>query len=176
MNSRPRASDYPETVTTDAKKKPVHVTTSSREAAPNPVLREGNSDRRAPLSVKNYARKHLAQDSGRLGCRLQSHIAHMNNGDFYGSEKPCRSKPLTLSKLRWSRDGTTTVLKERPTCCAGEIIDTAVLSKKPCAASSPLKLQRRQEASAAVGPLDTHGLRPDHVRQIVAEFYVHRPG
>jgi len=52
----------------------------------NPVLREGNSDRRAPLSVKNYARKH-PHKMGAWAADSKSHVAHMSNGDFYGSEK-----------------------------------------------------------------------------------------
>ena len=55
-------------------------------SAVNPVLREGNSDRRAPLSVKNYARKHPHR-MGAWSSDSKSHVAHMDDGDFYGSEK-----------------------------------------------------------------------------------------
>ncbi|MCR2419730.1 NADP-dependent isocitrate dehydrogenase, partial [Salmonella enterica] len=55
-------------------------------SAVNPVLREGNSDRRAPLSVKNYARKH-PHKMGAWTADSKSHVAHMDSGDFYGTEK-----------------------------------------------------------------------------------------
>ena len=94
--------DYPETVTTDdGKARPKARYDKVKGSAVNPVLREGNSDRRAPLSVKNYARKN-PHKMGAWAGDSKSHVAHMNNGDFYGSEKSVhRSKPLTLSKSRW---------------------------------------------------------------------------
>jgi isocitrate dehydrogenase len=76
--------DYPDTATTDAEKESRRVTQSQGQRR-EPGLREGNSDRRAPLSVKNYARKHPHKMGAWADSK--SHVAHMSQGDFYGSEK-----------------------------------------------------------------------------------------
>src|SRR6187402_762130 len=78
--------DYPEAPKTDAEKDIKTRYDKIKGSAVNPVLREGNSDRRAPLSVKNYARKH-PHKMGAWSADSKSHVAHMDNGDFYGSEK-----------------------------------------------------------------------------------------
>ena len=102
-------------------------------SAVNPVLREGNSDRRAPLSVKNYARKH-PHKMGAWSGDSKTHVAHMSGGDFYGSEKSVVVDQATTVKIEWSgKDGSTTVLKEKTSLTAGEIIDAAVMSKKALA-------------------------------------------
>ncbi len=99
-------------------------------SAVNPVLREGNSDRRAPGSVKKYAQKN-PHSMGAWSRDSQSHVAHMNEGDFYGSEKS-----LTLASadnvniVLTKADGTEQVLKASLPLLAGEVIDAAVLSKK----------------------------------------------
>jgi isocitrate dehydrogenase len=96
----------------------------------NPVLREGNSDRRAPLSVKNYARKH-PHKMGAWSADSKSHVAHMSGGDFYGSEKSALIGAAGNVKIELTAaDGTKTVLKEKTAVKAGEIIDASVLSKK----------------------------------------------
>jgi isocitrate dehydrogenase len=102
-------------------------------SAVNPVLREGNSDRRAPLSVKNFARKHPhrmgAWDKG-----SKTSIAHMASGDFYGSEKSATIDSAGSVRIELiGNDGATTVLKEKTSVKAGEIIDAAVLSRKALA-------------------------------------------
>src|SRR5690606_33786891 len=78
--------DYPEAPSTDAEKDAKARYDKIKGSAVNPVLREGNSDRRAPLSVKNYARKN-PHKMGAWAADSKSHVAHMTAGDFYGSEK-----------------------------------------------------------------------------------------
>ncbi|ARP96079.1 NADP-dependent isocitrate dehydrogenase [Bordetella genomosp. 13] len=99
-------------------------------SAVNPVLREGNSDRRAPLSVKSYARKH-PHKMGAWSADSKSHVAHMSGGDFYGSEKSALIAQAGNVKIEFTAaDGTKQVLKEKTAVKAGEIIDAAVMSKK----------------------------------------------
>ncbi|WP_144631120.1 NADP-dependent isocitrate dehydrogenase [Bordetella genomosp. 13] len=99
-------------------------------SAVNPVLREGNSDRRAPLSVKNYARKH-PHKMGAWSADSKSHVSHMSGGDFYGSEKSALVAQAGNVKIEFTAaDGAKTVLKEKTAVKAGEIIDAAVMSKK----------------------------------------------
>ncbi len=98
-------------------------------SAVNPVLREGNSDRRAPLSVKNYARKH-PHKMGAWSKDSKAHVAHMDHGDFYGSEKSALIAQAGNVKIElFAADGSKTVLKEKTAVKAGEIIDTAVMSR-----------------------------------------------
>ena len=74
-------------------------------SAVNPVLREGNSDRRAPLSVKNYARKH-PHKMGAWSKDSKTHVSHMDGGDFYGSEKSTVVEKATSVKIEWfGKDG-----------------------------------------------------------------------
>ncbi|MDR6672077.1 NADP-dependent isocitrate dehydrogenase [Xanthomonas sp. 1678] len=102
-------------------------------SAVNPVLREGNSDRRAPLSVKNYARKHPHR-MGAWSAESKSHVAHMDAGDFYGSERSVLVEQAGSVRIELvGNDGTTTVLKEKTAVQAGEIIDAAVMSKRALA-------------------------------------------
>ncbi len=103
-------------------------------SAVNPVLREGNSDRRAPVSVKNYARKH-PHKMGAWGHDSKTHVAQMDGGDFYGSEKSTViDKPGNVS-IEWlGKDGSRMVLKPKTAVLAGEIIDAAVMSRKALAA------------------------------------------
>ncbi|VAW90457.1 Isocitrate dehydrogenase [NADP]; Monomeric isocitrate dehydrogenase [NADP], partial [hydrothermal vent metagenome] len=99
-------------------------------SAVNPVLREGNSDRRAPASVKNYARKnpHLM---GVWASDSKSHVAHMSEGDFYGSEKSVTIEHASEFKIEFvATDGTVSELKSSSPLQAGEVIDTAVMSQK----------------------------------------------
>ncbi|UQI29223.1 NADP-dependent isocitrate dehydrogenase [Pseudomonas bijieensis] len=121
--------DYPETVSSDAEKDARVRYDKVKGSAVNPVLREGNSDRRAPLSVKNYARKH-PHKMGAWAADSKSHVAHMSTGDFYGSEKAALIDAAGSVKIELiAQDGTATVLKEKTTVQAGEILDCAVMSK-----------------------------------------------
>ena len=96
----------------------------------NPVLREGNSDRRAPKAVKNYARKH-PHSMGEWKQWSQTHVSHMHSGDFYDGEQS-----MTLDKARTVRmellleDGTTKVLKPKIVLLDKEVIDLMFMSKK----------------------------------------------
>jgi len=102
-------------------------------SAVNPVLREGNSDRRAPLSVKNYARKHPHR-MGTWSKDSKSHVAHMDGGDFYGSEKSATLANAGSLKIELQQaDGKTVVLKEKTAVKAGEIVDAAVMSRNALA-------------------------------------------
>jgi len=103
-------------------------------SAVNPVLREGNSDRRAPASVKNYARKHPHR-MGAWSADSRSHVAHMDAGDFYGSEKSATVAQAGSLRIELAQDdGRTVVLKDKTTVQAGEIVDAAVMSRKALAA------------------------------------------
>ncbi|MDC8747357.1 NADP-dependent isocitrate dehydrogenase [Xanthomonas campestris] len=102
-------------------------------SAVNPVLREGNSDRRAPLSVKNYARKHPHR-MGKWSSESKSHVAHMDNGDFFGSEQSTTLAQASTLKIEFvGADGSSKVLKDAVAVKAGEIVDAAVLSKRALA-------------------------------------------
>jgi isocitrate dehydrogenase len=102
-------------------------------SAVNPVLREGNSDRRAPLSVKNYARKHPHR-MGAWSGDSKTHVAHMDGGDFYGSEKSVLIDKAGSVAIEWfGKDGSRAVLKDKTALKAGEIIDAAVMSRRALA-------------------------------------------
>ncbi|WAT15035.1 NADP-dependent isocitrate dehydrogenase [Xanthomonas fragariae] len=102
-------------------------------SAVNPVLREGNSDRRAPLSVKNYARKHPHR-MGKWSSDSKSHVSHMDEGDFFGSEQSTTVVDAGTLKIEFvGNDGSSTVLKDKVAVTAGEIVDAAVLSKRALA-------------------------------------------
>jgi len=122
--------DYPEEPKTDAEKDAKARYDKVKGSAVNPVLREGNSDRRAPLSVKNYAKKH-PHKMGAWSADSKSHVAHMDSGDFYGSEKSALIEAAGSVKIELAgNDGNTRVLKEKTAVKAGEIIDASVLGKK----------------------------------------------
>jgi len=126
--------DYPDTPATDAEKDARARYDRVKGSAVNPVLREGNSDRRAPLSVKNYARKH-PHKMGAWSRDSQTHVAHMDGGDFYGSEQSVVVEAPTAVRIEWfGKDGTSKVLKEKVTLQAGEILDGAVMSRRALAA------------------------------------------
>ncbi|HWX65979.1 MAG TPA: NADP-dependent isocitrate dehydrogenase [Rhodanobacter sp.] len=102
-------------------------------SAVNPVLREGNSDRRAPTSVKNYARKHPHR-MGAWSADSKTHVAHMDHGDFYGTEKSALIEQAGNVSIEWfGKDGSHAVLKPKTALLAGEIIDAAVMSKRALA-------------------------------------------
>ena len=97
-------------------------------SAVNPVLREGNSDRRAPKAVKNYAKAH-PHSMGAWSSDSKSHVSHMNNGDFYGTEQSVTVKEAGSFTIEFTdANGTAKVLKTSSPLLAGEIIDTSVMS------------------------------------------------
>ncbi|HLV18430.1 MAG TPA: NADP-dependent isocitrate dehydrogenase [Pseudomonas sp.] len=122
--------DYPEEPTSDSEKDIKSRYDKIKGSAVNPVLREGNSDRRAPLSVKNYARKN-PHKMGAWTADSKSHVAHMDAGDFYGSEKAALIDADGSVKIElFAADGSVRVLKEKTKVLAGEIIDASVMSRK----------------------------------------------
>jgi isocitrate dehydrogenase len=99
----------------------------AKGSAVNPVLREGNSDRRAPASVKAYARKHPHR-MGKWESDSKSHVAHMDAGDFYGSEQSVEiAQPGSVRIELEGRDGRRHMLKTGVAVQAGELIDAAVM-------------------------------------------------
>lgn len=120
--------DYPDAPANDTERDVKARYDKVKGSAVNPVLREGNSDRRAPLSVKNYARKH-PHKMGAWTADSKSHVSHMDSGDFYGTEKSALIAAAGDVKIELTAaDGSKTVLKEKTPVKAGEIIDAAVLS------------------------------------------------
>jgi len=122
--------DYPEDPKTDEEKSIRARYSRCLGSAVNPVLREGNSDRRAPRAVKEYARKH-PHSMGDWSQASRSHVSHMHHGDFYHGEKS-----ITLDKARdvkmelVTQSGKTIVLKPKVSLKDGEIIDSMFMSKK----------------------------------------------
>ena len=122
--------NYPDEPKTDAEKSIKTRYDKIKGSAVNPVLREGNSDRRAPLSVKNFAKKH-PHSMGKWASDSKSHVAHMTDGDFYGSEQSVTLSDVgSVNIVLTQKDGQEVVLKSGLKLLAGEIIDAAVLSKK----------------------------------------------
>ncbi|WP_335917693.1 NADP-dependent isocitrate dehydrogenase [Shewanella chilikensis] len=122
--------DYPAEAKTDEEREIKARYDKIKGSAVNPVLREGNSDRRAPTSVKNYARKH-PHSMGAWSKDSKSHVAHMQQGDFYGSEQSVTLKDAdTVNIVLEQNDGGQLVLKQGLELLAGEIIDAAVMSKR----------------------------------------------
>ena len=124
-----KVPDYPEAPATPADNEIKERYARILGSAVNPVLREGNSDRRAPLSVKNFSKKHphklAAWDPA-----CKAHVSHMNGGDFYGNEKSvCMEQAGELKIELVSDDGKAALLKTVK-AVAGEIVDGTFMSKK----------------------------------------------
>lgn len=120
--------NFPEEAQTDEEKTVKAKYAKVLGSAVNPVLREGNSDRRAPKAVKNYARKH-PHSMGAWSSDSKTHVSSMESGDFYGSETSVTVKEVTDVKIEFvDNSGTTTVLKASTPLKAGEIIDSSALS------------------------------------------------
>jgi isocitrate dehydrogenase len=120
--------DYPEQPQNDAEKTLQTRFAKVLGSAVNPVLREGNSDRRAPLSVKNFAKQH-PHKMGAWSPDSKSRVAHMSGGDFYGSETSTTVAKATSVRIEFvAADGTVKVLKEKTALLDGEIIDSSVMS------------------------------------------------
>ena len=123
-----KVPDYPEQPKNDAEKELQARFAKVLGSAVNPVLREGNSDRRAPLSVKNYAKKH-PHKMGTWSPDSKSRVAHMTAGDFYGSETSTTISKATNLRIEFvAADGGITVLKEKLALQTGEVIDSAVMN------------------------------------------------
>ena len=121
--------DYPDDPTTDEEKK-VHATYNKlKGSAVNPVLREGNSDRRAPKPVKAYARKN-PHSMGKWSSDSKTHVATMGKNDFASNEQSVTIEKAGSVKIQLVGANGTTVLKESVPVLEGEIIDGTVMSKK----------------------------------------------
>ncbi|MFT4191950.1 MAG: NADP-dependent isocitrate dehydrogenase [Comamonas sp.] len=138
--------DYPENPATEQEKEIKARYSKCLGSAVNPVLREGNSDRRAPAAVKNYARKN-PHSMGPWKGWSQTHVSHMTEGDFYHGEKS-----ITLDLARdvrmelVTKSGQTVVLKPKVALKDGEIIDSMFMSKKALLAFYEKELEDCREA------------------------------
>ncbi len=122
--------NYPDEPKSDAEKEIKSRYDKIKGSAVNPVLREGNSDRRAPRAVKNYAKKN-PHTMGAWSSDSKTHVATMQHGDFKSNEKSITLPNATSIRIDLQKtDGTTVVLKEKLALLEGEIIDATVLSKK----------------------------------------------
>ncbi len=122
--------NYPEEPKTDAEKEARARYSKVMGSAVNPVLREGNSDRRAPKAVKEFARKH-PHSMGKWSSDSKTHVSTMSTGDFYHNEKSVTLGAATTVQIKHiATNGTETVLKDGLKLLEGEIIDGTFTSKK----------------------------------------------
>jgi isocitrate dehydrogenase len=122
--------DYPENPKDDKEKGIKARYDKVKGSAVNPVLREGNSDRRAPLSVKAHTRKH-PHKMGPWSSDSKTHVSHMTGGDFRSNEKSLTIPAATTAKIEFvGADGKVTVLKEKIALQAGEVLDATFMSVK----------------------------------------------
>lgn len=122
--------DYPEDPTTDEEKSIAARYNKVKGSAVNPVLREGNSDRRAPKAVKEYARKH-PHSMGEWSSDSKSHVSTMDSGDFFSNEQSVTVPEATTVTIEHvDKDGNVTTLKKDLKLQAKEIIDGTFMSKK----------------------------------------------
>jgi len=120
--------DYPEEPKTDEEKSIKAKYDKIKGSAVNPVLREGNSDRRAPQAVKAYAKKH-PHSMGKWSPDSKSEVASMTEGDFYGSEKSATlTEATTISIELVGADGQKEILKSGLKLQKGEVIDASTMS------------------------------------------------
>ncbi len=122
--------DYPEEPANDEEKKIKTRYDVVKGSAVNPVLRQGNSDRRVPPAVKEYARQNPLR-MGEWSSNSKTHVAHMTDGDFFGSEKSITLSDADVVRMEFvDQDGNTTVFKEKLELLPGEVIDGAVMRQK----------------------------------------------
>ena len=121
--------EYPEDPKDDKEKDIKARYDKVKGSAVNPVLREGNSDRRAPLSVKAYAKKH-PHKMGAWSPDSKTHVVHMKGGDFRSNEKSTTLAAATEARIEFvGQDGKATVLKPKVALQAGEVIDATFMSR-----------------------------------------------
>ena len=122
--------EYPEDPKDDKEKDIKARYDKVKGSAVNPVLREGNSDRRAPLSVKAYSRKH-PHKMGAWASDSKTHVVHMKGGDFRSNEKSMTTTAATDARIEFvGQDGKVTVLKPKIALQAGEVIDATFMSRR----------------------------------------------
>src|SRR5512146_1947011 len=123
-----KVPDYPETPKDDAEKAIQARYAKVLGSAVNPVLREGNSDRRSPASVKAFSKKNPHKLAA-WSPESKAHVAHMTGGDFYGTETSTTIQKATDYRIEFvGADGNVTVLKKKAPLLEGEIIDSSVMS------------------------------------------------
>jgi len=122
--------NYPDEIT-NSKEKDIQLRyNKAKGSAVNPVFREGNSDRRAPKAVKNYAKKN-PHSMGAWSADSKTHVSSMKSGDFFNNEKSITVSKAGDVKVQFiDQNGAVTVLKEKTALLTGEIIDTTFISKK----------------------------------------------
>ncbi len=121
--------EYPDSPSTDEEKEIRNRYDKIKGSAVNPVLREGNSDRRAPNAVKNYAKKN-PHSMGEWKKDSKSHVASMPSGDFFSNEKSVTVDSDNDVKIEFvGNDGSVEVLKESTPLLAGEVVDATVMNK-----------------------------------------------
>lgn len=125
-----KVPEYKEEPKTDEEKEVKARYAKVLGSAVNPVLREGNSDRRAPAAVKAYARKH-PHSMGEWSADSKTHVAHMEDGDFYSAEQSVTLEKDTTAQIVFENaKGEKTVLKSELSLLAGEVLDSTFMSKK----------------------------------------------
>ena len=130
QNQGYKLPEYPENPKDDREKDIKARYDKVKGSAVNPVLREGNSDRRAPLSVKAHTRKH-PHKMGAWSPDSKTHVSHMKIGDFRSNEKSMTTTAATEARIEFvGQDGKTTVLKPKVALQAGEVIDATFMSKR----------------------------------------------
>ncbi|MGV8945283.1 MAG: NADP-dependent isocitrate dehydrogenase [Lutibacter sp.] len=122
--------NYPDEIKT-AEEKDIQLRyNKAKGSSVNPVLREGNSDRRAPKAVKNYAKKN-PHSMGAWSSDSKTHVSTMQDGDFFHNEKSITVAEAKDVKIQFiGQNGSVTVLKEKTSLLPGEIIDATIMSKK----------------------------------------------
>ncbi len=122
--------DYPDEPKNDKEKEIKNRYDKIKGSAVNPVLREGNSDRRAPKAVKNFARKN-PHPMGEWSSDSKTHVSTMDHGDFRSNEKSVTLDKATTVKIEFtSKDGEKKILKDKLDLLKGEVIDATIMSKK----------------------------------------------
>ncbi len=120
--------NYPDEVKTEEDSKLRAIYAKALGSAVNPVLRQGNSDRRAPKAVKNFVKAH-PHSMGTWSKYSKTKVAHMTDGDFYGTEKSVTIENASQYKIEFvGKDGSTKELKGLASLKAGEVIDTSVMN------------------------------------------------
>ena len=120
--------NYPDEPKTDEEKQIKAKYDKIKGSAVNPVLREGNSDRRAPRAVKNYAKQN-PHSMGAWSSSSKTHVATMGDGDFQANEKSTTLANATTVQIKLVSEGSETVLKDNLSLLKGEIIDATVMNK-----------------------------------------------
>ncbi|REL26817.1 NADP-dependent isocitrate dehydrogenase [Thalassotalea euphylliae] len=137
--------DYPEEPQSEAEESIKLTYAKVLGSAVNPVLREGNSDRRAPGSVKQYA-KNNPHSMGAWSSESKSHVAHMDAGDFYGSEKSTTIAGETHANIEFvAENGDVTLLKEHIALEDKEVIDASVMNAKALVAFFEQEIEKAKE-------------------------------